>query len=186
MAFTWVNKVGAAALLAVACYAVAAPALDPAKSSLAVVFKQLGVPVEAKFTTFAGEVNFDPANPAAASARVEVDVASFDIGDPEYSKEVRKKEWFDATAFPKATFVTTSIRQLAADKLEAAGKLTVKGRSQDVKVQIAVKQQGANRVFEGSLPISRLYFNIGEGAWKDTDVLEDAVLIKFKVVQAAQ
>ena len=47
---------------------------------------------------------------------------------------------------------------------------------------IAIKQQGGNRIFEGALPIKRLDFNIGEGEWKDTDMLANEVIIKFKVV----
>jgi len=36
-------------------------------------------------------------------------------------------------------------------------------------------------VFEGQLPIKRLAFNIGEGEWKDTSMVADEVVIKFRV-----
>jgi polyisoprenoid-binding protein YceI len=32
------------------------------------------------------------------------------------------------------------------------------------------------------LPIKRLTFNIGDGEWKDTSVVADEVVIKFRVV----
>jgi polyisoprenoid-binding protein YceI len=111
-----------------------------------------------------------------------VDVASFDMGDAEYNKEVQKKEWFNTAQFPKATFVSTAIKSSAADKLQCAGQLTIKGKTVAVNLTINVKQQGNNRVFEGSLPIKRLDFNIGEGEWKDTDTLANEVIIKFKAV----
>jgi polyisoprenoid-binding protein YceI len=44
-----------------------------------------------------------------------------------------------------------------------------------------VKKEGIVHVFEGSLPIRRLYFNIGDGDWKDTSIVADEVVIKFKV-----
>jgi len=160
----------------------AAAGVDPAKSSVSATFKQLGVPVEAKFTKFDGQLDFDPANVAAAHASVEIDVSSFDLGDPEYTREVLKKEWFDAAHYPKATFVSSAIKENGPGKLEATGTLTIKGKSQQVKVPIAYRQEGAARVFEGSLPISRLYFNIGEGEWKDTDTVADQVVVKFKMV----
>lgn len=160
----------------------AAAGFDAASSSVAAVFTQIGVPVEVKFKKFDAQIDFDPANVAAAKAQFVVDVASFDMGDPEYNKEVQKMEWFNAAQFPKATFVSTAIKSVAADKLLCAGQLTIKGKTLAVNVPISVKQQGGNRVFEGSLPIKRLDFNIGEGEWKDTDTLANEVLIKFKAV----
>jgi polyisoprenoid-binding protein YceI len=159
----------------------AAGGFDPATSSVAAVFTQMGVPVDAKFKQFDAQIDFDPANPAAAKAQVVVDVASFDIGDPEYNKEVLKPEWFKASQFPKATFVSTTIKSIAADKLQCAGQLTIKGKTQAVNVVLNVKRQGNGRVFEGSLPIKRLDFNIGEGEWKSTDMLANEVMIKFKI-----
>ena len=164
--------------------ALASVGVDPARSSVTATFKQLGVPVEAKFTSFSAQMDFDPANVSASKAQVEINVASFDLGDPDYNREVLKKEWFNAQQFPKATFASSAIKEIAPGKLEASGTLTVKGKSQPVKVPITLRQEGAARVFEGSLPISRLYFNIGEGEWKDTDTVADQVLVKFKMVTA--
>jgi polyisoprenoid-binding protein YceI len=163
----------------------AADNLDAAGSSITAVFTQMGVPVDAKFKKFTAQIDFDPANPAAAKAQVEVDVSSFDIGDPEYNKEVLKKEWFNAAQFPKAIFVSTAIKSVGTDKLQCAGQLTIKGKTLPVNVTLTVKQQGSGRVFEGSLPIKRLDFNIGEGDWKSTDMLADVVTIKFKAAITA-
>jgi len=176
------RTIGLALLLGGLPLAWAANAFDAAGSSIVAVFTQMGVPVEAKFKKFDAAIEFDPANIAAAKAQVTVDIASFDIGDPEYNKEVQKKEWFNAAQFSKATFVSSSIKSVAADKLMCAGQLTIKGKSVAINVPITVKQQGKNQIFEGALPIKRLDFNIGEGEWKATDMLANEVNIKFKVV----
>ena len=90
--------------------AIAAPLkTDPARSSVSATFKQMGVPVEAKFKQFSAQIDYDAAKPAASKASVEIQTASFDLGDPDYNKEVTKKEWFNAAQFPKASFVSTSI-----------------------------------------------------------------------------
>jgi polyisoprenoid-binding protein YceI len=47
---------------------------------------------------------------------------------------------------------------------------------------MTVKKEGAAQIFEGALPIKRLTYNIGEGDWKDTDMVADEVVIKFHVV----
>lgn len=176
----WAAIVGACAALPV----IAATALkaDPAKSSVTATFRQLNVPVDAKFKKFNAQISYDAARPETSTANVDIDVASFDLGDPDYNKEVLKKEWFNAAQFPKATFVSSSIKPGAAGKLDVTGKLTIKGKTSDVSFPLNVKKDGATQVFEGALPIKRLTYNIGEGEWKDTSLVADEVTIKFRVV----
>ena len=156
--------------------------VDAAKSSVGVTFKQMGVAVDAKFNKLVAQVDYDAAKPENAKASVEIDVASFDLGDPDYSAEVRKKEWFHAIQFPKATFNSTKIRAIGPGKLEVVGKLTLKGKSTDLQFPLSVKKEGGAQVFEGSVPIKRLVFGIGDGEWKDTSVVSDEVIIKFHIV----
>lgn len=67
------------AVVGTAVNANAANAVDP-KTSVTAVFKQLNVQVEGKFKQVRAEAQFDPANIAAARARIEIDTASFDLG----------------------------------------------------------------------------------------------------------
>jgi polyisoprenoid-binding protein YceI len=162
----------------------AIPHTDTAKSSVTAVFKQMNVPVEAKFKKFNAQIDFSNAKPEASKANVEIDITSFDLGDPEYNKEVLKKDWFNGAHFPKATFVSSAIKPGAGGKFNVSGKLTIKGKTADVNFPLSVQQQGTAQVFEGALPIKRLAFNIGEGEWKDTSMVADEVIIKFKIVTA--
>ena len=170
-----------AALLASSVFA-APLKVDSAKSGVGVTFKQMGVSVDAKFNKLVAQVDYDAAKPENAKASVEIDVASFDLGDPDYSAEVRKKEWFHAVQFPKATFSSTKIRAIGPGKLEVIGKLTLKGKSTDLQFPLSVKKEGGVQVFEGIVPIKRLVFGIGDGEWKDTSVVADEVVIKFRIV----
>jgi polyisoprenoid-binding protein YceI len=155
---------------------------DPAKSSVTATFKQMGVPVEAKFKQFNAQIDYDAAKPAASRATVEIQTASLDMGDPEYDKEITKKEWFNTAQFPKASFVSSSIAPAGAGRLNVSGKLTIKGRSANVSFPLSVRTEAGKQVFEGQLPIKRLAFNIGEDEWKDTSMVADEVVIKFRVV----
>jgi polyisoprenoid-binding protein YceI len=159
----------------------AALKVDPAKSNVSAVFKQMNVPVEAKFKKFVAQIDYDAAKPEASKAMMDIDVASFDLGDPEYNKEVLKKEWFNAAQFPKATFISSAIKPSGSGKMDISGKLTIKGKTADVQFPVTVKKDGALTVFEGAVPIKRLAFNIGEGEWKDTSMVADEVLIKFRI-----
>jgi polyisoprenoid-binding protein YceI len=175
----------AAIAAAVGFSANADAAAESAASTVTAVFKQMNVPVEGRFNKFSADVHFDPANVGAASAKIDVDVASFDIGAPEYNKEVAGDEWFDAAHFPHATFVSTQIKAGANGAYSVTGKLTIKGKTTDVVVPVQFHKDGANEVFDGALPIKRLAYGIGTGEWKDTSVVADDVQIKFHIVAAA-
>jgi polyisoprenoid-binding protein YceI len=71
-----------------------------------------------------------------------------------------------------------------ANQFKVTGKLTIKGKSQNVTVPVTVTQQGASPTFDGSLPIKRTQYDIGTGEWKDTSVVADDVVIKFHIVAA--
>lgn len=159
----------------------AALAIDIDKSKVSATFRQIGVPVEGIFTKAAGSVQFDPAKPEAASASIEIDMSGFDLGLDDYNAEVRKKEWFDTKTYPKATFVSTAFKALGGDRYRASGKLSLKGKVVDVSVPVTVKRQASATVFDGSLPLSRKAFGIGDPEWGD--VVDDAVIVTFHIVQ---
>ncbi|WP_206999173.1 YceI family protein [Trinickia mobilis] len=158
--------------------------VDLAKSTITATSKQMNVPVEGTFKKFSAQVSFDPAQPAAGSAQITIDTSSYDLGDPDYNKQVAGTDWFDAKAFPTATFVSSAIAPAGGNQFKVTGKLTIKGKSQSVTVPVTVAQQGATQTFDGTLPIKRLQFDIGMGEWKDTSTVADDVLIKFHLVTA--
>jgi polyisoprenoid-binding protein YceI len=160
-----------------------APTIDAAHSAVIATFHQSGVSVDAPFRRVTGMVQFDPAKVDAAKAVIDIETASFDLGDAMYNAEVAKKDWFDTAHFPKASFVSGSVRATGAGKFEASGKLTIKGKAVDVVVPFIARRDNANTIYEGVLPIKRLTFNIGEGEWTDTSLVADEVTIKFRIAQ---
>lgn len=167
---------------AVISLAYAALKVDPLKSTVTITAKQMNVPMTAKFNKVSGTVDYNPNAPDKTKANVDIDISSFDLGDPEYNKEVLKKEWFNAVQFPKASFVSTTMKPEGKDKLTASGKLTIKGKTMDVSFPVTITKSGNSTIFEGKLPIHRLAFQVGEGDWADTSMVADEVVIKFHVV----
>ncbi|MGI4859373.1 MAG: YceI family protein, partial [Janthinobacterium lividum] len=139
------SAVLAAAVAGLPLPATAAP-IDAARSTVITTSKQMNVAVDGTFKKIGGDVSFDPAKPAAGSAHVTIDIASYDIGAEEYNKTLREKEWFDAKAYPQASFVSSAIAPAGPGKLNVTGKLTIKGRTQDVTVPLTVTQQGGAQV----------------------------------------
>ena len=174
----------AVSLLAVAP-AFALATVDTANSTVIATSKQMNVPVDGKFKKFTAQLDFDPAKPAVGSANLTIDTSSYDLGDESYNQQVRGKDWFDTAQFPNATFVSSAIASAdGANRFKVTGKLTIKGKSQNVVVPVTVTQQGASQTFDGLLPIKRTQYDIGTGEWKDTSVVADEVVIKFHIVAA--
>ncbi|MBY0574228.1 MAG: YceI family protein [Undibacterium sp.] len=159
-----------------------ANSVDNSKSSISIVFKQMEVPVPAKFKKFTATIDYNSTKPETSKATVELDMTSLELPAPEYNQEVLKKEWFNSAAFPRASFVSNKMSMTAPGKLDVTGNLTIKGKTVATSFSLLIKQEGKATSFEGSLPIKRLMFNIGEGEWKDTSAVADEVIIKFKVV----
>lgn len=174
---------GAAAALIFTLTALAKDAgVDTAKSHIAATFTQSGVPVDAPFSKFSGRVVYDPANAAASSASIDVNMASLDIGDEAYNEEVRKPSWFDSARYPTGSFRSSSIAPNGANKFNATGKLTIKGRAVTLTVPVTVVSVGGATAFDGAFSLSRKAFAIGDPAWED--YVDDKVTVKFRLVQA--
>ena len=155
------------------------------KSRISCVSRQEKVPVEALFRKFTAQIAFDPARPQMGKAQIEIDLNSFDIGFAEYNDDAKGKNWFDVRNFPRATFVSTGMRALGDGKFEARGPLTIKGKTNDVVASFTYKEEGGVGMFDGAFAIKRLQYNIGEGAWRDTDTVADDVQIKFRIAVAS-
>lgn len=152
------------------------------KSRISCVSRQENVPVEAEFRKFTAQIAFDAAKPETSKAQIEIDVDSFDIGFADFNVEAKSKSWFDVRTFPRATFVSRSIRALGGGQFEARGPLAIKGRTTDIVAPFTYKEDAGTGVFNGAFTIKRLLYNIGEGVWKDTDTVADDVQIKFRIV----
>ena len=150
------------------------------KSTLSFVYKQMGVPVDGRFRKFAVQLGFDPAKPAAARAALDLDLAGIDAGSAEANDEVAGKAWFNTKAFPQARFVSTAVKPLGGNRYEVSGKMTIKGRTQDVVAPFTFTPQGNAATFEGAFTLKRADFAIGEGAWADFGTVANEIQIKFR------
>ena len=153
-----------------------------AQSEIAFTSKQMGVPVDGKFRKFDAQVAFDPKKPEAAKIGFTIDLASASIGTAETEAELAKPDWFNTKAFPQATFQSSAVKALGGGKFEVSGRLAIKAVGHDVVVPVTLLQAGANTTASGVFGIKRLDFRIGDGDWKDTSMVADAVQVKFKLV----
>lgn len=170
----------AAALFAGTVAAQPMQKIDPAKSEILFVSKQMGVPVQGRFQRFDAQLQFDPQHPETSKASLSIDIASATLGVPESDAELPKAPWFNAAKFPKAQFVSSSVKSLGDGRYQVLGKLSIKGAQQDVVVPFQLKPAGSATEATGAFTIKRLDFKIGEGEWADTSMVANDVQVKFK------
>jgi polyisoprenoid-binding protein YceI len=170
-----------AMLAAPAAHAVEYRTVLPQQSTIHFEFRQMGVPVKGGFKRFATEMAFDPAKPEAARAQIEIDLASIDAGSPEADEESAGKLWFNRSAYPKATFVSSQIRALGDNRYEMRGTLTLKGRSREMTVPVTYMPGKNAAIFDGSFVLRRLDFGIGEGMWADVATVANEVQVRFRI-----
>jgi polyisoprenoid-binding protein YceI len=152
------------------------------QSTISFVSKQMGVPVEGKFGKIDAQIIFDPKKLDSAKINFTIDTASAVIGDAETIRELKKPTWFDVAKHPTATFTASKVTAAGAGKFEIAGNLIIKGASKPVSTLVTLSQKSGLSTIEGSLPVKRLDFKLGDGDWKDTSIVADEVQIKFKLV----
>lgn len=152
------------------------------KSSLTFVAKQMGVGVEGKFRRFSTQLAFNPAKPESARAEIEVDLASIDAGSAEANDEVVGKQWFNTKVYPSAKFVASSVKALGGNRYQVSGKMSIKGRSQELTAPFTLTPQGNQAAFDGAFILKRADFAIGEGIWADFDTVANEIQIRIHLL----
>jgi polyisoprenoid-binding protein YceI len=170
-----------AALAAPAAHAVEYRTVLPAQSSIHFEFRQMGVPVKGGFKRFAAEMAFDPAKPEAARAKIEIDLASIDAGSSEADEESAGRLWFNRSAYPKATFVSSQVRALGDNRYEMRGTLTLKGKTREMTMPVTYTPGKNAATFDGGFLLKRLDFGIGEGLWADVATVANEVQVRFRI-----
>lgn len=169
------------ASLVVAGPALAQQSLVRDQSDITFVTKLMGSAVDGRFQKFDAKVVFDPKNLAGSEVAFTVDLTSASLGTTETEAELAKPDWLHLKQFPQATFQSSAIQSAAAGAYEVAGKLQIKGRTQDVVVPLKLVQANGNTTATGAFTLKRLDFNIGDGEWKDTSMVANEVQVNLKL-----
>lgn len=182
---TQINRYASIAILLFTCspaMAIEFRQVQTSESAVTFGFTEMGVPLDGKFNKFSAQVSFDPAQLTKAQAHIDIDLASIDTGSDDGNKEVVGKKWFNVQTYPTASFVSTGIRSLGGNRYQALGKLSIKGKTQDVMAPVTFQSDGKRGIFEGAFEIKRLDYAIGEGEWTDVSSVANEIQIKFHVV----
>jgi polyisoprenoid-binding protein YceI len=166
---------------AAAAAAVVSYTSDVAQSRLEFVGVQAGAEFKGVFHKFTANVDFDPEALASSRIDVQIDMSSVDSMDKDRDTTIRGKDVFDVAHNPTAHYITKSITKTAAG-FSALGSLTLHGVTKDVPIEFQFAPGGAGAKLSGSAKLNRLDFGVGQGDWKSTETIGDAVKINFSLV----
>ena len=118
-------------------------AIDPAHSFAEFAVKHMMVATaKGRFTRLEGTIQFDEANPAAASVTASIDLASVDTGNAQRDEHLRTDDFFSAEQYPVATFRSTRVEPVDADRAKVYGELTIRDVTRGVVLDVEFEGQG--------------------------------------------
>jgi polyisoprenoid-binding protein YceI len=109
--------------------------LDGAHTSLVFRVSHLGLShYTARFKDVKGELQFNPADPAASSVTATIDPRSLDLPSPPagFLTELLGPQWLDAAKFPKITFTSTQVEVTGPTTARITGDLSLHGVTRPV------------------------------------------------------
>jgi polyisoprenoid-binding protein YceI len=161
--------------------AIAADYIQASGSSLVFAGTYQGEAFTGRFPGFATTFRFDPKQLATSKLQVSIPLATAATSNADYDGELRGASFFNASKFPRATYVATKFRALGGNRYAADGTLTLRGVSKPVVLEFTWTP-GAAPVLSGKATVKRLAFGVGGGDWADTALIPDAIAISTKVV----
>ncbi len=154
---------------------------DPAQSRLEFTGEQAGAPFTGVFHRFTANVDFSPEGLGSARFDVSIEMNSLDSMDKERDTTMRGADLFDVAHAPTSRYLTHGFAKTAGG-YTAIGTLTLHGVSREVPVEFQFTPTPAGARLVGSATLKRLDFGVGQGDWKSTEWVGNAVQVRFTLV----
>ncbi len=149
---------------------------------------QAGQAVEGQFKSFEASIRFDPSDLGDARVEVTIEIASVDSGSADRDSAIRSPSLFDAETWPTARFVAEQFEIMDDEAYEASGQLTLRDVTREVTLPftLAIEPDSGDPARKtaratGEIEILRLDYGIGQGLFKDTSMVPDAVTILIDI-----
>ncbi len=145
--------------------------------------------VTGKFTSFEGNINFDPANLQGSSVNFTIPVKSVNTDDSKRDKHLQSADFFDAKSYPNMTFASTRFEKKSDKDYVVYGKLTIRNISKDIALPFKITGEMEHPMMKGTIilglastiKINRNDYGVGTGSWATTMVVGDNVDININM-----
>lgn len=176
-------------LLPVAISAMAAPvqyALDPVHTRVQFAVDHAGFSKAiGTVSGTTGTLLFDPDDWSLSRVEVSIPIDRVDLGDAKWNQATLARNLLDAERHPVATFVSTRVEPVDAQRAIVHGELTLRGETRPVALQVVLNGLKRHPMppfrrtvgFSATAALSRSDFGID--AWKS--MIGDAVELRLEV-----
>jgi len=134
----------------------------------------------------AGTLTLDPANPSAASVSMTIPISGMTTTVPALTEHLMKPDFFDAAAFPTATFKSTGV-VVSGTTARITGNLTLRGVTKSVVLDAHFVGAGTNPLtkrvtvgFDATTSIKRSDFGILYGLPGVNDQVDLQIAVAFE------
>jgi polyisoprenoid-binding protein YceI len=159
--------------------------IDKAHTSVNFSVNHFFSSVTGKFTSFEGDINFDPNNLKASKVSFTVLVNGVNTDNKKRDEHLQSPDFFDAKAYPNMTFKSTKIEKKSEKEYSVYGKLTIKDKTKDVVLPLTITGEMEHPMIKGTIILGvlintildRTGYGVGTGNWATTMVVGDEVRI---------
>ncbi|WP_428925567.1 cytochrome b/b6 domain-containing protein [Marinibacterium sp. SX1] len=144
------------------------------EGSLQITVQQMGSEVTGSFADWTAAISFEPRDTPGSAGTVEVTVAIPSLTLGTVTSQAMGGEYFDAEAFPTASFVAEILR--TEDGYVAPGTLTIRDTPVAAELPFTLELDGDTARMAGQMQVDRMDFGIGSGV-KDEKTLAFGVTI---------
>jgi polyisoprenoid-binding protein YceI len=117
--------------------------IDPVHSQVGFTVRHLFSKVPGQFKQFSGTILADEKNPSASSVDVTIQTASIFTDNDQRDAHLRSPDFFAADSFPTITFKSTKVAPAGKDRYKVTGKLTMRGVTRTVVLDMEFLGKGA-------------------------------------------
>jgi polyisoprenoid-binding protein YceI len=146
--------------------------IDPQYATVEFSAKMLFFTVRGSFKDFGGIITLGEEDIRRSSANATIRAASVNTGVKKRDEHLRSKDFLDAATYPEMRFQSATVgRGRDRDMLRVTGTLTIKGRSQEIALDVTVTDRSRSPQGEEILycaavaEIDRLAFKVDYAPW---------------------
>lgn len=136
------------------------------------------------FTKFSGRFSPIDGDFAASRLTIDIDADSLESDNPKLTGHLKAPDFFDVRKYPKASFVSTGIKEDATGDATHAivGDLTLHGTTKTITIPVKVTQTEDLLTLDGTFTINRLDYGIAY----QPEAVDPIVTIKVSAKVARQ
>lgn len=144
-----------------------------------------GAAFQGSFGQWRAAIRFDPAKLADARFDVTVDTTSASTGDTDRDGALPGADFFNATKYPQAHYVSTGFSRADGNRVLAHGTLTLRGETHPLDLTVTfAPQAGGAATMDVTGTLKRLDYGVGGGEYADTSVIGNEVTVNAHLVLA--